>query len=186
VRPVTPRGPSRRPCPRNHSWRWGWVSVGIHHPRLVTTGTTQSSPTPRLKPTGLIPPSGPSGQRSVPAPAAAAALGSGSVSMSSAIAQLVTRPDECCRLAFAWCTAVVGHAPLWPGSRRRRAPWIVAPPAVGRCEDAVPPAVLDVGVTGVVHAEVLPGAASGDDRQCQNIDVTGCWRDGLDVEPWHP
>src|SRR5271169_2183316 len=66
-------------------------------PGLVTTGyDLRSSPTPSgLKPTGVVPPSGPSGPKVCPgAGCSNPALGSGSVSTSSAIAQLVLdNPD---------------------------------------------------------------------------------------------
>src|SRR5271163_3594439 len=61
-------------------------------PGLVTTGyDLRSSPTPSgLKPTGLIPPSGPAGPNCCPGTGCSRpALGSGSASTSSPIAQLV-------------------------------------------------------------------------------------------------
>src|ERR1700759_2928943 len=75
-------------------------------PGLVTTGNDlRSSPTPSgLKPTGLLPPSGPSGPNVCPGTGGSRPiLGSGSVSTSSAIAQLVgDSPDSmAARLALA-------------------------------------------------------------------------------------
>ncbi|CNM25383.1 Uncharacterised protein [Mycobacterium tuberculosis] len=75
-------------------------------PGLVTTGyDLRSSPTPSgLKPTGLIPPSGPSGPNVCPGIGCSIpALGSGSVNTSSPIAQLVgDNPDSiAARLALA-------------------------------------------------------------------------------------
>ena len=75
-------------------------------PGLVTTGyDLRSSPTPSgLKPTGLTPPSGPSGPKVCPPSGCnIPALGSGSASTSSPIAQLVgDNPDSiAARLALA-------------------------------------------------------------------------------------
>src|ERR1700740_1193794 len=66
-------------------------------PGLVTTGyDLRSSPTPSgLKPTGLIPPSGPAGPNCCPGTGCSRpALGSGSTSTSSAIAQLVSESPD--------------------------------------------------------------------------------------------
>ncbi|COW54891.1 Uncharacterised protein [Mycobacterium tuberculosis] len=73
-------------------------------PGLETTGSDlRSSPTPSgLKPTGLIPPSGPSGPNAWPGTGCSMpALGSGSASTSSAIAQLDSPVLSAVRLALA-------------------------------------------------------------------------------------
>ena len=80
---------------------------GIHYPRFgdYRGRAARSSPTPSgLKPTGLTPPSRPSGPELLPRNwlQQAPALGSGSASTSSAIAQLLVSWDVmAARLALA-------------------------------------------------------------------------------------